>query len=221
MQTLNVKIPSINQSYYDSVAAKANEAKVINVIRPKFGKYINNIANIVRLPAELLESFIFIESGGNDKSQSPYAIGLMQLNGATASDALVFEKGKNRLEKSESDLLKKYLGSRYSTLDKVKPNQKSLGVSFITKDDLLKPELNILIGAILLKQLVDEFTEKNGVVRLDKVISVYNGGRYSKSNKKVIPFTGNIEELITIVPKETSAYIKKLVGVKGMLDTLI
>lgn len=217
---LNVKIPQIQKSFYDSVAAKANKNKIENVIRPKYGKMINNIADLVGLPPVLIESFIFIESGGLESAQSPYATGLMQLNGATASDALVFEKGAGRLTQGEEDILKKYLGSRYSNLNKVKPKQKSLGISFVTNEDLLKPEFNVLVGSILLKQLTDEFTE-NGKIRFDKVITIYNSGRFSKSSKKVMQFKGSTEELLTLVPKETANYIKKLVGVNSVLDVLV
>ena len=166
MAEFNIKIPQIQKSYYDSVAAKANKDKIENIIRPKYGDMIDNIAELVGLPSVLIESFVFIESGGDEKAQSPYALGLMQLNGATASDTLVFEKGAGRLDKGEIQILKKYLGNRYSILDKVKPKQKSLGKTFITNSDLLKPELNLLIGSILLKQLTDELTEK-GKIRFD------------------------------------------------------
>jgi soluble lytic murein transglycosylase-like protein len=217
---LNVKIPQIQKSFYDSVAANANKQKIDNVIRPKYGRIIDNTANLVGLPPILIESFIFIESGGNEKAQSPYATGLMQLNGATASDALVFEKGADRLTKAESDIVKKYLGSRYSNLDKVKPKQKSIGKTFVTNEDLFKPEFNVLVGSILLKQLVDEFTE-NGKVRFDKVITIYNSGRYSKASKNVMAFKGSTDELLGIVPKETANYIKKLVGINSVLDVLV
>jgi soluble lytic murein transglycosylase-like protein len=218
---LNVKIPEIKESFYNLDSAKLNKDKIVNVIRPKFGKYIQNISEIAGVPSELIDSFIFIESAGNENAQSPYgAIGLMQLNGATASDTLVFEKGAGRLQNEEAEIIKKYLGNRYSLIEKVKPNQKSIGKTFINKNDLLKPELNILIGSILLKQLCDEFTE-NGKVRLDKVVAIYNGGRYSKSSKKIILFKGSTSELLNLVPKETSAYITKLVGTNGLLDILV
>jgi hypothetical protein len=221
MAELSIKIPSINQSFYDKVSSKANQEKIVGAIRPKFGKIINNVSSMSNVPSTLIESFIFIESGGNEKAQSPYAVGLMQLNGATASDTIVKEKGAGRLSQPEADILKKYLGSRYSLVEKVKPKQTSLGKTFITKEDLLKPEFNVLVGTILLKQLMDEFTEPNGQIRMDKVITIYNGGRFSKTAKKVIPFKGTTEELVKIVPKETSAYILKLLGTEGILDTMV
>jgi soluble lytic murein transglycosylase-like protein len=220
MSLLNIKIPALKESFYNLDSAKLNEDKIVNVIRPKFGKYIDNIADMTGVPVELIESFIFIESGGNPNAQSPFAVGLMQVGLATASDTLIKEKGAGRLQDEEAAMLKKYLGSRYSLIEKVKPKQKSIGKTFITKADLLKPELNILIGSILLKQLCDEFTE-NGKVRLDKVVAIYNGGRFSKAGKKVIPFKGTTKELLAIVPKETSAYVLKLIGTNGILDTIV
>jgi len=220
LATLNINIPSLSESFYTPIAAKQNEDRIKSVIRPKFGKFINNTSTLTGVPVELIESFIFIESAGNEKAKSPYATGLMQLSPATASDALVKEKGAGRLQAGEAALIKKYLGNRYSFIEKVKPKQTSIGKTFITNDDLLKPEFNILVGSILVKQLMDEFTE-DGKLRLDKVIAIYNGGRFSKAGKKVIKFKGNTKELLTQVPKETSQYIVKLLGTQGLLDTIV
>jgi soluble lytic murein transglycosylase-like protein len=217
---LNIEIPYIDESFYTPVKAKQNEDKIVNIIRPKYGKLISNTSSLTGVPTVLLESFIFIESGGNEKAKSPYAVGLMQLNGATASDAIVKEKGMGRLRDGEAAILKKYLGSRYSNVDKVKKNQKTSSKTFVTNDDLFKPEFNVLVGSILLKQLLDEFSV-NGDLRLDKVITIYNGGRYSKAAKKVIQFKGTPNQMLTQVPKETSNYILKLLGTHGILDTIV
>lgn len=217
---LNFKIPSIPDKFYPDHTVPQIEAKIKDVIRPKYGKYINNISEISQVPVPLIESFIFIESAGNEKAKSPYATGLMQLSPATASDVIVKEKGLGRLDDREAAILKKYLGSRFSMVEKVKPNQKSLGKTFVTNDDLFKPEFNILVGTILLGQLVNEFTE-NGKLRLDKVVTIYNGGRYSKAGKKIIAFKGDTKQLLTQVPKESADYIKKLVGTQGLLDIIV
>lgn len=217
---LNIKIPAIKDKFYPDHDVPQIESKIKNVIRPKFGKYINNISEISGVPVPLIESFIFIESAGDDKSQSKFATGLMQLNPPTASDAIVKEKGLGRLDDREAVILKKYLGNRFSLVEKVKPKQTSLGKSFVTNEDLLKPEFNILVGTILLGQLINEFTE-NGTLRLDKVVTIYNGGRYSSAGKKIIKFKGDTKELLTQVPKESSDYIKKLIGTQGLLDIIV
>jgi len=219
MGHLNINIPLTEKSYYTPIVAKQNEEKIKNVIIPRFGKYIDNISVLTNVPAQLIQSIIFIESGGNQNASSPYAVGLMQVGFATASDTLVKEKGLGRLRDGEIKILKKYLGSRYSLLDKVKPNQKTIGKTFITKADLLNPEFNILVGSILLKQLIDEFSENT--LRLDKVVVIYNGGRTGSVAKKIIPFKGTTDEMITQVPKETANYIKKLIGNNGVLTGLV
>lgn len=221
MSELRIKIPITDKSFYDSVSAKANQEKINTVIKPKFGKYVENISSIVGLPSSLIYAFIFIESGGNQLAKSPYAVGLMQLSAATASDTLVKEKGLGRLSKEEIQILKKYLGSRYSIIESVKPKETSIGKTFINNNDLIQPELNILIGAILIKQLVSLFTESDGKVRMDKVVTIYNGGMYGATAKKIIAFKGTTEKLISEVPKETSDYIKKLLGVNSILDSIV
>lgn len=221
MLKLNILVPSIKKAYYDDTTAQANLKKIETVIRPQFGKIINNISKISNVPTQIIESFIFIESGGDPNAQSPYAVGLMQVSLATASDAIIKEKGAGRLSVAEAEIIKKTLGSRYAIVQAVKPKQKSIGKTFITKTDLLNPEFNILIGTIIVKQLIDEFTEKNGRIRMDKVISIYNAGRYGKTSKKIIASKEPIDKIIKILPTETKNYILKLLGERGILDTIV
>lgn len=220
MADLNINVPEIKQGFYDAEQQLKNKEKVVNVIRPKYGAIINKIGAMTNVPPVLIESFIFIESAGNPNASTPYATGLMQVGLATASDALVKEKGFGRLSDEEAAILKYYLGSRWKKIEDVKKGQKSIGETFITKADLLKPEFNILVGTILLKQLIDEFTGSDKKIRMDKVITIYNGGRYSSTAKAVIPHKGTIEDIIKILPKESSAYVLKLVGQRGLLETL-
>ena len=77
-----------------------------------------------------------------------------------------------------------------------------------------------MVGTIILGQLVNEFTE-NGRPRLDKVVVVYNTGRYAKISKTAIAHAGNTDTLVDILPKGQADYVKKLVGVNGLLDILI
>lgn len=220
MATLNIDIPSIKQAYYNSEQQLKNKEKVLGVIRPKYGATIKKIGNITNLPSSLIESFIFIESGGNPNASTPYATGLMQLGTATASDTLIKEKGAGRLSNDEALILKYYLKDRYKKIEGVKAGQKTIGETFVTKEDLLKPEFNILVGSILLKQLIDEFTGSDKKVRMDKVITIYNGGRYTSIAKAIIPNNGSIEEVVKLLPKESSSYVLKLVGQRGLLETL-
>lgn len=220
MALLKVEIPHIKSSFYSDTAAMLNKKKVEDVIRPKYGNIINRVSKMSNIPSHLIESFIFIESGGNEKAETKWAVGLMQVGASTASDVLVKEKGAGRMNEEEVKIVKKYLGDKWKLLEGVKPNQKSLGKTFVTREELLNPEFNILVGTMYLGQLVDEFVE-NGKPRLDKVVVVYNRGRFDAVSKKVIPFKGDTEEMKSIVPSGTYSYIEKLLGKNSLLEVLI
>ena len=100
----------------------------------------------------------------------------------------------------------------------LKKGQMSAG-TWVSKSLLYKPEFNIAVGAMYLKQLIDEFTTKDGV-RMDKVIAIYNTGRYSSTAKKIIPSKKPISTLLADMPTVTKSYVLKLFGKNGLLDTL-
>lgn len=216
---INIKIPALNKSFYKDESIPLIKNKM-DLIYEKYGDIIDNVSDLTNLNKEIIKSFIFIESSGKEKAETPYAVGLMQVGLATASDSLVKEKSSGRLTEGEEKILAKYLGLRMKNLQNLKPNQKSIGKTWITKADLFKPEFNILVGSITIKQLLDEFTE-DGVPRLDKVAVIYNAGRYGKIGKMTISHTGSVDELHSKLPKEPSSYITKLLGKNSTLDILI
>ncbi len=89
---------------------------------------------------------------------------------------------------------------------------------YLTKADLIKPALNILMGAIYIGILIDEST-KNGKVNLHKVVVRYNKGYFA--DKKGANLPDSIEESVANMNTESKNYILKLMGVNGTLDTLI
>jgi soluble lytic murein transglycosylase-like protein len=215
---LALKIPSIEEKFYPDYVVPQIKNRVSG-IRSKYGNIINHVADLTGLNSEIIDSFVFIESGGDAKAHTPQAVGLLQVGTSTASDALVFEKSSGRLSSGEEQLVKKYLGKRWSNLENLKPNQKSIGKTFITREDLFNPTFNLLVGSIILKQLTDEYTE-NGKPRLDKVVVVYNTGRFSKASKTAIAHKGSTQDLVNKLPKGQADYIRKLLGVNGTLDIL-
>jgi hypothetical protein len=94
------------------------------------------------------------------------------------------------------------------------------GTAEITNADQLKPELNILIGTIILGQKIDtDWGTENGEMKLDRVIAVYNAGAYgttcklARSKKYKTP-----QALASVVNSITAGYIKKMLGQDGALD---
>ena len=216
---MNIKIPAISKSFY-SDSEKGQILSKISEIKNKYGKTVSYVSSITNVPEDLIYSFIFIESAGNEKAVSSFnAVGLMQLVPEAATNVVVDEKKANRLLPQEEEMLKKLIGEK--KLDCLKKMQyrnqpmvcnRGTG-NVITKQDLLNPDLNILLGTMLLGQLIDLHTE-NGKVRLDKVIIRYNKGINTK------PKGNTIEETVAGYPTETRNYVYKLVGKNGLLDIL-
>ncbi len=217
-----VSIPAISDSFYSANTALQNRSK-IEQIKNLYSGIINYVSKITNVPVLLILAFIFIESSGNANAISPVgAVGLMQLMPASASDILVMEKMKGRLTVAESAILTKYLGARFTDgIMKMKYLGNKVTVNgvksatWVTKEDLLKPELNILIGSIYLSMLLGE-ENKNGI-RLDRVVV-----RYNKGYRTSLP-NGDIHEVIASnnVPTESKNFITKLIGKNGVLDTLV
>jgi soluble lytic murein transglycosylase-like protein len=214
-----IKVPLISVKYYDDSKTIAIRQKV-DSIKAAFGKSIAEIAKLTKVSENILYGFIFIESAGNPiaYNKSSGATGLMQLVPAAASDIVVLENKQKRLTEPEKTILRKYLGSRLDCILSMKymghklSCNNNVGVS-ITKEDLYQPELNVLIGAIYLGQLIDQFTE-NGLVRLDKVVLKYNRGLFAR----IIGTT--VKEVYDNANTESRNYISKLAGENGVLHIL-
>jgi soluble lytic murein transglycosylase-like protein len=223
MINLNIRIPATPISFYPD-DQKSVIKKRLTDIYSQYKKEIDFVSSATKLPANLITSFIFIESNGKVNAvSSAKAVGLMQIIPTSASDILVLENKKGRLTEPEKKILTQKLGSRFTDGvlkmkflgDKVKVD----GVyssSFVIQKDLFDPLLNILIGSIYLGLLVDEHTEGKDI-RLDKVVIRYNRGYFSDNRGKNI--VGTLENVIKNVPTESKNYVLKLLGKNGTLDS--
>ena len=157
-------------------------------------------------------AFCAVESGGNPTAGSAGHItqGLMQWNRTFAKAQLEEELEKGRMSPAEKAKLAEY-GIKFDANGKTRA---------ITNADQLKPELNILIGSIILGQLIDtNWGTDNGVMRLDRVISVYNAGAFGATGKKARLGKHRTPALLAAdVNPTTSAYIKKIMGKNGALE---
>jgi len=194
-----------------SWGSKESIKKMINTINSKYGTYIDFVSRESKLPKELISSFIAVESGGNEKAGASGHItqGLMQWNRTYAKAQLEKELKEGRLSKNEKDKLASY-GIKFDANGKTRA---------ITNADQLKPELNILIGSIILGQLVDtDWGTEDGEIKLDRVIAVYNAGAYGDTGKKARSKAYKTpKDLANAVNSTTSTYIKKILGSDGAL----
>jgi hypothetical protein len=220
MAVLEVPIPLTPRVFYSNVALPQNKAK-LDQIGKKYYKEIKQAEDLTKVPGALILSVIFTESAGNPNALSYVgAAGLMQLKPQAANDTIFLENKQGRLTAAELAILKKYLGNRVNgplkqkyLSHKIKENN-FIG-NVVTRADMMNPEFNILVGAMLLGILIDQHQEA-GALRLDKVLLRYGLGYFFK------PGEGNVEQVLDRVKtKSTEAYsyILKVAGKNGLLET--
>jgi len=214
MATSTLLIPSEKLTSPMSWGSRQSIKTMLERILYNYGTFITFASENSKLPKSVIASFIAVESGGNSKAGASGHItqGLMQWNRTYAKSNLDKEYEQKRLTPAEIQKLASF-GIKFT-------NGKTRA---ITNADQLKPELNILIGSIILGQLADEkwATDSNGSLRLDRMIAVYNAGAYGDTGKKarfgehLTPY-----DLAKAVNPTTSAYISKILGKDGAMDIL-
>jgi hypothetical protein len=229
MATYTLNIPSQNL-FAD--AGMGSKQQVIQMLREgvnKYGKYFQFASENSKLPVEMIMAFSAVESGmgRNIGSAGHITRGIMQWNRDFAKKQLENELAQGRMTPAEKDKLAEY-GIKFDKNGKTRP---------ITEADQIKPELNILIGSILLGQLADSYLDgdkpdspawatENGQVRLDRIIAVYNAGAYGKTGKEARfgkhpnPYQ-LAEKLKTNGNNITPKYISRLMGKDGYYDLMM
>lgn len=229
MATTTISAPKANLISPSSWGSRdAIKGQVSNIMK-KYGSYIKMASENSKIPPQVIASFIAVESGGKPLaggSSSPTQ-GLMQWNRTYGKNILETEYRMGRLTPEEKSILAKY-GITFNAEGKTRA---------ITQADAIKPELNILIGSILLGQYADSYhdggksTLVGGVprkwavddasneLRLDRMIAVYNAGAYGDAGKKARTGTyATAKSLADSVNSVTRSYIKKMLGVNGAMD---
>jgi len=222
MAEYSLLVPDKNLTSPSSWGSRKSVASTIKKIMENYGGYIKFASDNSKIPMEILASFIAVESGGNPTAGTEGHItqGLMQWNRDFASNMLSNEKKLGRMTADEEAKLKSY-GITFDSNNKTRA---------ITNADQKKPELNILIGSMLLGQYADSYvggkqdkplwaTDPNGNIRLDRIICCYNAGAYGQTGK--LARFGNYpspSSLAQAVNPTTRTYIAKIYGINGAMD---
>jgi len=220
MAAFSVGIPMTPRGYYSDAALVQNRTKLSEIAR-KYYKEIKQAETLTNVPGALILSVIFTESAGNPSVVSYVgAAGLMQVMPQTANDVIYLENKYGRISAGELLILKKYLGNRISgplkqqyLSHKIKENNFSGNV--VVRADMLKPEFNILIGAMYLGLLIDQHREASGL-RLDKALLRYAQGYFFKT------VNGNVEQVLDHAKEKSTeaySYVLKVLGKNGLLET--
>ena len=191
----------------------------------KYGKYFKTASENSKLPIELLIAFAATESGVGSNLGPPKSptYGIMQWNRNFAKAQLENELKAGRMTPEEKSILAKY-NIKFDANGKTRT---------ITVTDQGKPELNILIGSILLGNYADSLIDgrkdpkpwgidEKGNLRIDRMVAVYNAGAYGVDGKKAR--FGNYPTplaLANAVNPTTREYIGFLNGKNGFYDILL
>lgn len=212
MATSALVIPAAGLVSPESWGSREDIKSILLNLNQRYGKFFDFSAATSRIPKPVLLSFAAVESGGDPNAGPKGHItqGLMQWNRNFAQQNLEDEYAKGRLSPAEKEKLAQF-GIKFDKDGKTRA---------ITNADQLKPELNILIGSIILAQLIDtKWGTENGVIRLDRVIAVYNAGAFGETGKKAR--LGNHKTpsaLAADVNATTKAYINKIMGKNGAME---
>lgn len=213
MSTLTVSAPTLSLSSPKSWGSRSAIEGQLRKIWSNYGKSIQFASKESGIDPKILTSFISIESGGNPNAGSGSIKGLMQFNANYVNEQLKNEFNSGRLSDNEKAVLKKY-GFTFDS----KGNTRQF-----TTADSIKPELNILVGSIILGQLADQGWAKdsNGNLKLSAIITSYNSGIYSKWSKIAQKSNSADPKVIHDMLQgnsTTQSYIRKMFGVDGALD---
>lgn len=222
MANYNLLIPQVGLVSPTNWGSRASIVGMMNRIMDSYGSFIKFSSENSKLPMEVIASFIAVESGGNATAGGSGSVtqGLMQWNRNYAQNFLEAEYRMGRLTPAEKDKLASF-GIKFDANGKTRA---------ITQADQIKPELNIVIGSILLGQYADSYfdggkkqgvwaVDGNGNLRVDRMIAVYNAGAYGSIGKAGrLGNHATAKDLANAVPEPTKSYIKKILGVNGAMD---
>lgn len=209
-----VKVPIYLKAFELKPDHKDEYIKSLDYLHNKYGSVIEKIARQVGIDKRWIYTFQLIEApkhvfkNPETVVSRAGAVGLMQITPATANDQIILYKKKwGNVPAILFEELKKIGKDKLLTLDTLGAWQ---GKSYaLTKEDLKNPVLNLVIGAMMLKNLFDYFGN-----RLDLIVHAYNFSPVfsEKQAQKRLEKYPTVEDTINKSPRETQVYITKLMG---------
>lgn len=229
MATSTILIPQAGLKLPSGWGRRDNMVKLYNKGINEYGKFFQQASETSKIPVSLLMAFAIAESTMNPKANAGYKMegspwrstaGLMQWDRRKGyGDVYLSNEFKlGRMSEKEKEILKRK-GIKWDAKGNFAP---------ITAEQQLDPELNILIGSIYLGQYADsmiggkksakEWGTENGIVRLDRIITVYNLGPYHRESEIAMNSGKTPLQLANSINSTTSSYIHKIMGKDGALD---
>lgn len=197
--------------------------KIIN----DYGSYFRQAANLTNLPIQVLYSFAMVESTGRHFDSkgnviitgAEGSVGIMQISPNMFYEVYYKEIRADRISAELKSKVSKFLNIDFNS--KNTPSSATPILKSKVATALRNPEFNILASAIVLRRLLEESSDNDMTMRLDKAVVKYNAGLYSKSTKTQEYKTGDTTAVISVAPSITKVYIPKIVGKNGAMYYLL
>jgi hypothetical protein len=216
----------LTQLQPDSVFQKDLVVVIPKIIKD-YGNYFREAANLTNLPIQVLYSIAMVESTGRQYDSKGNVIitgaeqstGIMQISPNMVYEIYYKEIKARRISRELESKVSKFLNIDFNS--KSTPTSATPILKSKVANALKNPEFNILAAAIVLRRLLEESSDSDMTMRLDKAIIKYNAGLYSKSTKTQEYKTGDTTAVISIAPSITKVYIPKVVGKNGAMYYLL
>lgn len=223
------KVPDIKQSFksgsldYSNTSVKEANKKLLQSINVEYGSTIGFWGSVFQIPSQVLLAFIATESGGKMLKPNQYlATGLMQVTPNAIYDCVT--KWKNEVSVDLPSGAVRELNAKVPELLKKAPNSASLRnklLSLLQRD----ANFNIMSGTLIIRWLLERFSNVIVGGQLNKTMVAYNAGAYTKalvSGGSAITTYIDTTTLATNprVPKESRGYLYKMLGQDGFLSLL-
>lgn len=207
--SVKVKVPDLKTSFgnYSKPEVKQANLNMMKSIISNYGAIISKYMETLSIPKSIVVSVIGTESGGKMVGKNAYgAIGLMQVTYPT------FVEVTTNWKKFTKEEMPKFLKDN---LDRLAPNKTK---SVVESKLASSPELNILVGMMLLRMLSERFGGN-----FNRVLVAYNAGAYTKSqNVGTTPITTSVDTATLVadkkVPSQSRDYLEKVLGKDGFLE---
>jgi len=219
--------PQINYPFttskgsYSTAGIKDGNIRILSSIKNNYGDYLLKFGELFQIPAALIAAFIATESSGVNVGANKYqATGLMQITPGAFFETLTRRLKTEDIGDQQILLIKRYAPFLNFSSTQMKSNLSSVENSLIAA--FKQPEFNIYAGCLYLDFLLDRFAI-NGIAEINKALVGYNAGPYLKilsANIGIALDSGNLSKNI-LVPKESRAYLVKILGIDGFLDLIL
>jgi hypothetical protein len=208
---------------YSTASVKAANVALLKSIKSNYGNYIEKYSTLFGIPATLIAAFIATESGGKNVGPNKYdATGLMQITPNAFYEALSRSVRVQSISDNELAFVRGHISGINISIGKNMPLLSANIKSKLLEKFEISSEFNIFSGCLYMNFLIDRFAI-NGDAQINKVLVGYNAGPYLKILAANIGIALNTGEMAKnpIIPKESRAYLVKMLGIDGYVDLCI